>query len=223
MTNTNLKTLAKLKGVKTSTFNTALDALKETKLIEKHGKNYLISDLGLFFYPMLEMIERIPECTRDPYHFSAERKPSEWHGEIVSFVVRAQKEIMLTTRRLRTFSDPVIKQVAYEAFKKAAAKPVKIRMIADPSLPRKIQEMFTKEFSADIKYLSSEILENPPALLKPAFLEDFAHVMICDDSDWLYLFPHDDERKHAGIRCLNDPVISKYLANIFDTFWALAS
>jgi len=95
-----------------------------------------------------QLIEEIAEVSRDPFPFSAERNPGEWHGEIVSFIVRAQKEIKLTTRCLSTLKDPKIGEVARRTFREAANKSVKIQIIADHSMPAKTRKILEKDFKA---------------------------------------------------------------------------
>ncbi len=206
----------------TRTLSLALISLRDSGLIEREGKRYSLSDLGLYICPLLEPLQMASTTRRVSIWFSDKDDPRSWIREVVSLIVGTSEELLITTRWLSSFQRQEFHEVLSSAFNQATQRNVAIRVIADPQISKKVLDVLRLEFKVETRFLPKEILENPPKMLKPIFLDDFAHVMIADRTHWLYILPHAKEGIHVGRRSLNDPVIAKYLADIFESFWSLS-
>jgi hypothetical protein len=144
-----------------------------------------------------------------------------WPGEGCLIISRAKEELLITTRQFRSLLNPEVYKETYPLFKEAADRGVKIHVIADLSISESAKKIIINEFKGELKCIDSELLENPPGILKPIFLDDFCHIMIADRKHWLALRPHKRENEHSGQRCLHDPVTAEYLSDIYWTFWTL--
>lgn len=216
-----LKLSAGLK-VSTRTFNDALKGLVDLCLVDKKGRNYCLSDLGLYLCPLLENIQTFFPSNRSTTPFSEEEKPRSWLRETARIIAGTSKQLLITTRWLNSFGARDVEETLLPVFEEAANRKVKIRVIADPDISERIQNILKDQCKAEIGFIPRSKLETPPKALKPVFLEDFAHVMISDRHDWLYINPHPKGGKHSGRCVADDPIIAGYLADIFESFWDLS-
>ena len=208
-----------------TTLRKALEKLDDFGLIKKLGGRYSISDLGLFIHPFLVAVKTVSDAQikRNSIPFDEKSDPMAWTSEAVHLIatVRPQGELLITTRWLSTFEKD--KRACGATFEAARDRGVKIRIIGDLEFPIDLKNIFEKAYKAEIRVIPREKLEKPPKMLKPIFLDDFSHVMIADKTHWLYIDPHEKGELHSGKVTLNDPAIAGYLADVFESFWALST
>jgi predicted transcriptional regulator len=220
---TTFQVLERVVKCSSRTLNDRLKELEDIGLVNKEGRNYSITSLGILFQiSILRKIEMLKNRKRDYLEFDQRSDVRAWPREGCSIISAANKELLITTRQFKSLIDHEVHKETYLLAKEAANRGVKIYVIADPSIPENVKKIITENFGGELKYISSKLLENPPGILKPIFLDDFCHIMIADRRHWLALRPHKRENEHSGQRCLDDPVTAEYLSDIYWTFWTLA-
>lgn len=218
--------LVDLTKCSSATVSRRLEELAALGLVEKKPRRvYLITELGVLVYQkILGKLQMLGARAgkRNYLEFDQRSDARAWPREGCSIVSGTEKELLITTRRFRSLLDSEKYEDIYNVVKGAVNRGVRIYVLADPSIRQDVREIITKKFNGELKCIDSKLLENPPGILKPIFLDDFSHVMIADRRHWLALRPHEREDEHSGKRCLNDPITAGYLSEIFWTFWELA-
>jgi hypothetical protein len=221
---TTFRNLEKNVKFSTRTLTLALGVLRDFGLLEKSGRLYSITDLGLYSFPMLAAFHSISaNQERTPISFNEKTDSRSWCRETVRLIVGAQKEVLVTAGLLDSFVRPEIEGDVLPAFLGAAKRKVSVRLIADPIISSSVLDVFEHQLKAEIRFLPTHILAAPQGILKPLFLEDFSQVMIADRTHWLYVMPYVNETYHLGKGAFNDLVIANYLADIFESFWGLST
>lgn len=204
----------------------ALESLMHFGLIRNIKTKPTVSDLGIYLCSLLREIQTVSMIERKTRDFDEKKDPQDWVKWALNIIIGAKSdgELLITTRWLTSFQDPIKRNSFTAAFQDAAARGVTIKMIADLKFPKETCNHFKQACNneADIRYIPCNILEMPPEVLRPKFLDDFSHVMIADRTNWLYISPHKKGELHTGKITHNDQIIATYLANVFECFWILA-
>jgi sugar-specific transcriptional regulator TrmB len=195
--------------------------LKEPGLIEQVDGKYAITLKGKIFVETIIRDSRLilgsgnSDCT----DIGARDVANE-----AEHVARdAHNTLYLTSRNLSSLEDKDVNDIVNPTFKKLHERGVTVSILLDPSTPTTTEDLCVSEWHAKVRFIPSSFLAQLPGILSPIELNDFSHVLIADESSWLYLKQHMDETEHQGKRCFKDITTGSYLAKIFRTLWMIAS
>jgi hypothetical protein len=206
------------------TISKAMKELCENGFADGIENGYILSDLGVYLWSLVKAIEDASKIKRSLVPFSDKVEPRAWVSETEGMITKTKNngELLITTRWFSSFDDADIRTDLVSAFQRARKREVNIKVVAARGIAKPVVDLFRNDFKAEMRFVPRKLLEKPPKILKPIFLEDFAHVMIVDRTHWLYIMPHKKEEKHTGRRSQNDPVVGNLLADIFDCFWEMS-
>jgi hypothetical protein len=211
--------------ISSATLSASLQTLTKSELVSLDDNGYSITSRGLLF---VDMVLKRAEILLGPLEgkirkIDSTHNPHDLQRAAADLAIGAKSELLMTTRRLGSLASSDMRDAAYKVFSALKQRGVKIEILGDPNLPEETRAQFVNEFGAQVRFLPSRLLERPPGILNPLMFQDFAHVMIVDQEDWLYIGPHSDERSHVGVSCLDDRVTAGYLRSIFQALWEFAS